>query len=149
MARAFKEDPLQKFRYKVEFAIGGLQGEIKCTEISGLSGAHEVVKYPEAGLDHPKKMPGKTEYDDVTISKAAFNNDTKFFDEFKKKAEERARGTITITVLGADNAVSTSKYILQEAWVSKWEGASLDSNSSDVLVERITITYEEFVSNAQ
>ena len=56
-------------------------------------------------------------------------------------SDSTSRMDVDINVLGRDGKVRI-KYILNNAFMSKWEAPDLDASSDDVAIEKITLQYD-------
>lgn len=140
MSRTVADDPLQKFMFRI--AIEGLPTEIGFQKISGLSREIEVVEYLEGMFAHAHKLSGREKFTELTLERGMFA-DTTLEDLFKKVLTDSAsRTTLTLSYLDRVGEVKR-QYVLEEAWASKWEAGDLDATSSDVLIEKATIQFEE------
>lgn len=143
-ARTIKEDPLQSFMFRVQ--LSGMSGEIGFTKVSGLSREVDVVEYFENMYEHSHKLPGREKFGDITFEKGMFS-DTTFVKEYEKVLgadKNECRHEVTISILNRFGEVKR-KFELYEAWFSKYEVGDLDSSSNDVIVETLTVVFEDMV----
>jgi phage tail-like protein len=159
---AARHDPYRGFKFKVVidgFTKAGFQ------KVSGLKEATEVTTYRE-GTDAvtSRKMPGLTEYDNVTLEQGLCNNDD--FRKWRQKivnlgkeagaAGDGPAGTPdaldfrkTVTIELFDKAGNKVKeWELQEAWPASLEIGDLDATSSDVVIESLELAHEGIKENA-
>jgi len=138
MSRSYSADPLLK--YKFQIGIPGLPAGFGFQKISGLSRELDVTEYNEGGFGTTHKLVGMEKFSAVTAEKGLISSD--LYALYKKAATNKDyRGVITISLLDREGAIKRT-WTLNEAWISKWEGPDLDSGSSDVAIEKITIEYE-------
>lgn len=142
MPRVTTQDPLQGYNFRI--SIPGVPNSVGFKKIGGLSEEIGVVEYDEGGYDYTHKLQGKKKTGELTCEKGVFANKTveNVFRNALKNANYRT--TITIELLGRDNKVAR-KWTLAEAWCSKWEMGEFDASSEDVVVETLTIQYENFI----
>lgn len=142
MARTVANDPLQKYKYKVN--IPGLPSAMGFQKVSGLKRELGVVEYNESGYKSTHKLSGKEKVDDITLERGTFAD--KSLENLYKKAltDPDYRSTITISLCDKFGTVQRT-WTLAEAWVKSWEGSDMDADSDDVAIEKITITFEYFI----
>jgi phage tail-like protein len=139
MAGMTRPDPYAGFRFLVE--IDGV-ASAGFTEVSGLSAGIEPVDYRE-GSDRgaARKLPGLRKFDDVTL-KRGFTANRDLWDWFKSGLDGAVqRRTVRIILLGEDRT-PVGRWILREAWISRWEGPHLATGGSDVAMETIVLVHE-------
>lgn len=156
MAGSQRHDPYRGFKFKVViegFTKAGFQ------KVSGLKESTEVTPYRE-GTDAvtPRKVPGLTEYDNVTLEHGLSANDE--FRAWRKQVvnlgkEDGAGGTgqtgtapskefrKTVVISLFDKAGNEVKqWELIEAWPASLEIGDLDAMSSDVVIESMEMAHE-------
>ncbi len=139
MPRTIKDDPLQKFCFKVTF--GNSTVCMGFQKISGISREVGVVEYQESGFPYVHKLAGREKVGEVTMEKGMFFSRSLEQDFEKTLKNHLTRQNILIEIL--DRQGNTRRaYMLYEAFISKWEGTDLDATSDDVAIEKITIQYE-------
>lgn len=141
-ARTASEDPLQAFKFRV--TVPGLPSEIGFKSCKGLNFETEVVEYDEGSWAYTHKLPGRGKVQEVTLERGCYA-DLNFRDlVISTLTAKDFRGTVIIEHINRFGEVSRT-YKLAEAWVSKWENADLDSGSSEVAIETLTIQFEYFL----
>lgn len=135
--------PLPKFHFSVDW--GGTK--IGFTEVSGLSVKKNPIEYRQgASPEYNKvKMPGMTEYGDVTCKRGIFKGDNEFYDWWNtanlNKVERR---DITISLLN-ENHEPVVVYKLKNAWPSSIESTDLSSEGNEVAIESMVLCHEGLV----
>lgn len=132
-------DPYKNFRFRVE--IDGLP-QAGFSECSGLGSQVEVIEYRE-GSDPAmvRKLPGLVKYPNVTLKRGVTASKELYawhHAVVQGKIQRRACSIILLDESGAD----TVRWILSEAWPSKWEGPGLNAKGSEVAIETLTLTCE-------
>lgn len=142
MARTVAQDPLQKFKFRVN--IQGVPTGMGFQKVSGLSSETEVIEYFEAGFTHAHKLAGREKVGDIVLEKGMYAS--KDMEDLYKKTltDPSFRGTMNIEIMDKLGNVARS-YTLAEAWASKWESSDLDATSSDVAIEKVTLQFEHFI----
>lgn len=141
-ARTIRQDPLQSFMFRVQ--LSGMSGEIGFQKVAGLSREVEVVEYFENMYEHAHKLPGRESVGEVTFEKGMFPDDLTFVNEYEKVLgtnKNECRHEVTIQVMNRFGEVKRA-FTLYEAWFSKYEVADLDGNSSEVIIETLTVQFE-------
>lgn len=140
MARTISNDPLQRYRFKVE--VNSV--EFGCKNVQGLEKELEVTTYREGGYKTTHKLPGIASTGTLTIEKGAFANLDMY--NMVKSALEDESFRIPITIIEQDrhgNAVR--QWSLEECWASKFSVPELDAESSEVSSESVEIQYEDIL----
>lgn len=161
MAGSQRSDPFRGFKFKV--IVGGIQGmssfKAGFQKVSGLKESTEVTPYRE-GTDAvtPRKLPGLTEYDNVTLEHG-LSKDRSFRiwrDKIVKLGKEAGqdggqhgdasppnafRATVTIELYDKGGS-KVKEWEIVEAWPASLEIGDLDAMSSDVVVESLELTHE-------
>lgn len=142
MGRIVANDPLQKYRFKV--SVPGLPAGMGFQKVSGIAREVEVVEYDEGGFINTHKMSGKEKVEDIVLEVGQYSNTD--LEELYKECftDHTVRKTITIEQMDKFGEVQRT-WVLGEAWISKWEADELDATSSDVAIEKITITFEYYL----
>ena len=139
-------DPLIGFNYAID--VGGtIKGFF--TKCEGLGSETTVVDHKvvdEAGRDLVKKIPGRLEWGDITLSRGITSSMD--FWEWRKLVEDgkvgdaRKNGSI---VMHDQDLSEVARWDFVNGWPSKLEGPSLSSEGNEVGVESITIVHEGIV----
>lgn len=141
--RTFSSDPLMAFKFRVY--ISGLPSSIGFKSVGGLSREVEVVEYLENMFSHTHKLPGRETVGEVTFERGMYADRTlenAYLDVFRKDSSRRE---VTINVLDRFGAIRR-EFKLAECWFSGFELADLDAESSDVLIETLTMQFENFLN---
>lgn len=142
MARAYTNDPLQKYKFRV--TLPGLPQGMGFQKASGLTREIGVIEYEEGGYGHTHKLPGKESVGDVTLEKGMFAGKD-LEDVYKRSlSDPDFRTTMTIELMDKFGTVKRS-WTLAEAWVSNWEGTDFDAETEDVAIEQITVQFEHYI----
>lgn len=136
--------PIPAFHFRVSW--GG--SFIGFQEASGIASmVIDVQEYREG--DSPdyfvSKIPGmKKTSGDLTMKRGLYRNNDELYEWFKlTNLDQPDRRTITVELL--DETHSTVRtWEFYNCWISKWEGPSLNSSSSDLATNSVTVTYENF-----
>jgi phage tail-like protein len=151
-AEAGRRDPYKNFNYLVEITGNNNFAKAGFSSVSGLTMGTEVVEYREGGDNFtPRKSPGQTSFDDITLERGmsedvdAWNWATKVFsvNEDSHNNDPKFRATILIKLRDRENNV-VKTWEVQRAWISNYETGELNGDGNDVLVETMTVTHEGF-----
>jgi len=137
------ELPLIGFHFSLE-----LQGKVAgyFTECSGMSSEHEVAEHKvvsATGQQKVMKIPGRLKWGDITFKKGI----TSAMDiwQWRKQVEdgqvEAARSNGSITMFD-QTLKPVAQWDFERAWPTKVSGPTPKSDSNDISVEELTITFE-------
>jgi phage tail-like protein len=141
MGRTISNDPLQRFRFKVE--INSI--EFGAKNVQGLEKELEVSTYREGGYNTTHKLPGIASTGALTIEKGAFANIDMY--NMVKSALESEDFRVPIVVVEQDrhgNAIR--QWEATECWASKVSAPELDAESSEVSTDSVEIQYEDLIA---
>lgn len=156
MAKMHDADVLRNYEYEVQISgVSGINFEnpLGFSSVSGLMDESEVIEYREGtNPAFPAKMPGQVSVGDVTFERGVAKNfDAKALSEWRSAIKsimetdstttDGLRATITIRV--KDEGGGSTVFRLKNAWPSSLEIGDLSADSSDVLVQTMTIVAEE------
>lgn len=134
------QDPFRNFRFRLEIDgvdVAGFQ------EVTGLSSEYEVIEYRE-GSDAQtgvRKLPGLRRFEDVTL-KRGIVGDKGLWDWHDGIAQNASdRRAVVISLLG-DTGAPVCRWLLRNAWPSKYEGPSFEAQGNDVALETLVLTHE-------
>ena len=155
-AKGVRVDPMMNFRFRVKFSDGA-DYIAYVSKVSGFSRKTEVVKHRDGGNPASSvKLPGRTEYDPITLERAV-TNDTVFEQWANKTWSYRNasggletslqdfRRDLTIDVFDAAGQKVLS-YQLFNCWVSEYQPVSdFDANANAVSMQHIKLENEGWV----
>lgn len=129
------------FRVTVEGINDPLDGFMK---VSSITSTTENVDFKH-GLDSSvRKAPGRTTFDDVTLERVYSGLDEFYAWRQAIEAGNIDRRTISIEFLRSDHT-TMRRYVLLNAYPSKWELPAMDASGSQAAVEKITISSEKIL----
>ncbi len=142
-------DPYRGYKFEVE--MGGF-ARLGFSKISGLKQTTEAIEYREGGdNESPRKIPGQTTYDDLTIERGMSNDDdfVNWVDEVftadnvegEQGDEESFRKDLTI-YLKNKAGTRVKKWKVERAWPKERSYGDLDANSNDILLETLILCNE-------
>ena len=142
---ALTGDPMVGFNFELK-VDGKLTGYF--TEVSGISSETEVTEHKIVGngdKEAVRKVPGRLKWGDITLKRGITAN----MDMWKWRQEvvegkigsARSNGSI---VMYDQSGVAVAQWDFEAAWPSKISGPSLNSESSAVGVEELTMVCEGF-----
>ncbi|MGD2205803.1 MAG: phage tail protein [Anaerolineae bacterium] len=142
---AQRDDPYAQFNFLVELdglAVAGF------TEVSGLTAESDVIEYRNGNDEATvRKLPGLRKYSNITL-KRGYTQNLELW-EWRKTAEdgqtERRDGVI---VLLDEARQPVLRWIFRSGWLSKYEGATLNSTTNEAAIESIEIVHEGLVLEA-
>jgi phage tail-like protein len=135
-----RNDPFTAFNFIVE--IDGV-ARAGFMEVTGLGVEIASIDYRE-GTDTPltvRKLPGLVKYTNIVL-KRGFTQDHSLWDWIKSVVNGNVqRRAMSITLLD-DQRQPGVRWVVREAWPSKWEGPNLNAQGNTVAIESLEITHE-------
>lgn len=143
-ARTFSADPLQGYKFRV--SISGIPDSIGFQKISGLSREVEVVEYLENMFEYAHKFPGREKVGEVTFERGMYGGDETLWNAYKSifSAASAVRRDVTLNVCDRWGNIRRT-FQLAECWFSKFETGDFDATSNDVVIETLTMQFENFL----
>ena len=138
-ASTTRNDPYKNFPFRVEIDGLSVSG---FSEVSGLSATAEVIEYREGADDlTPRKLPGLVKYPNVTLRRGVTKSRELF--DWWVSVEKGVVQRRTVSVVLLDDArKDVVRWILHDAWVTKFEFGDLNAEGNDVAIESIEIAHE-------
>jgi phage tail-like protein len=138
--RLFMNYPHSKNHFKVEW--GG--NNIGFMEVSGLSMELDVVDYREGSSpeNSVRKMPGLKKFSDVVLKRGIIKDDDDFYKWINTATFNQVeRRDVVISLLNEQHEPIVV-WKIRNAFPSKLEYSTLNAQSSDVVIESLTLTHE-------
>ena len=135
-----RNDPYRGYNFEVQIDSSTVAG---FREVSGLGFTTDPVEYRE-GTDvplHVRKLTGLRKFDNLML-KRGFTQNAELWQWYKNTLngiEDRRNGAI---VLHDELHNAVARWNFEGAWITKWEGPSLNATSNDVAIEGITLAVE-------
>ena len=135
-----RNDPFRGYNYRVEIDNTAVAG---FSEAAGLTFDIDPVEYRE-GNDvqmHVRKLSGLRKFSNITL-KRGYTPNQELYDWYLIGLNgilERRNGAI---ILIDEDQNDVMRWNFSEGWISKYEGASLNATSNDVVIESIEICVE-------
>ena len=141
-ARTFSADPLMSFKFRVN--ISGLPSSMGFKGVSGLSTEREVVTYFENMYEYPHKLPGRTSVNPITFTRGMYEDPTlqEAFEEVINN--DSTRSDVTINICDRSGIIRRT-FSVSDCWFSGYAVSDLSADSSDVIIETLTMQAECFV----
>ena len=147
--KAQRFDPYRTFKFKVSIdnqIVAGL------SKMSAIKKTTEGIDWYEAGDNfNPRRLPGKTKYEAVTLEKGMTND--KVFEDWANLVNnyranaitpDRFRKNIQIQVCDM-NGNPRIKYNMFDCWVSEFQAVpAMDVTQNTVAIQTIKLEYEGF-----
>lgn len=142
--RTFTADPLQSYKFQV--SISGIPASIGFKSISGLSREVAVVEYLENLFEYTHKFPGRETVGEVTFERGMYGGDETLWNAYKSlfSANTAVRRDVTINVTDRWGSIRRT-FQLAECWFSKFETGDFDAESNEVIIETLTMQFENFL----
>jgi phage tail-like protein len=134
-------DPYRAFNFRLE--IDGLE-LASFSECSGVSGEGEAVDYRE-GTDRNnsvRKLPGLRTYTNITLKRGITQNDELFrwYTNIANGFSDRRNGTV---ILMNEEHEDVVRWNFENAFVNKYEGATMNASGNEVAVETVELVHEK------
>ncbi len=138
--------PLLNFHFTVEW--GGSQ--IGFSEVSGLEMTTEVVEYRNGASPNYTitKLPGKHNYNNITLKRGTFQGDNEFFDWWKETkilgGGDNLRRDLVIKLLNAQHE-PVVVWSVRNAFPVHLKFSDLKADTSDFAIESLEIAHEGMI----
>ena len=132
--------PHSKNHFRVEW--GG--ANVGFMEVSGLSIELDVVDYREGSSpeNSVRKMPGLKKFSDVVLKRGIVKNDDDFYKWINTATFNQVERRDVVISLLNESHEPIVVWKLKNAFPSKLEYSTLNANSSDVIIESLTLVHE-------
>ena len=142
----YRDNPYAQFNFLVDLGAGGKDGpQAGFQECSGIGMSVSVIEYRN-GNDResaPRKLPGLTRYDDVTLQRGIIGSlDLVAWFSQIRDGDPKAVRTVTIKLLSEDHATVVQTWKLSRARIVKHVSGPLDAKGRDMAIEELTLAYE-------
>ena len=111
-------------------------------KVDGLSVETEVIEFREGGSNRTRLLPGNTKYSIIRLSRG-FTGDQALWDWYTTSTQaghvQRVKGFVGVKGRGGREL---ARFSFVNAWPRKYEGPSLNADSTDVPMETIEIAHE-------
>ena len=142
MPRTVNDDPLQKFMFRVR--VPGQPSSLGFSKVGSFVREMAVVEYLEGMFAHVHKLSGRQKVSDIEFERGAYR-DRHMQDIYEATLRDpKHRTTVTVEVMDRYGRVA-KEFVLANAWCSKIEEGDLDASSDEVVVNKMTITFEHFL----
>jgi phage tail-like protein len=151
-----RHDPFRKFQFEVKFGQPPgsqgvpmpVDGKFRFAEVSGLRSETEVVEYKEGSIAYTRKIPGKTSFSNIVLSRGLDHEGqmahwyTRVVETMSSSSEENIRLDVQINLFDRKHTEIVAQWVVREAWITSFETEDLSGDSSDVLVQRMELACE-------
>jgi len=135
-----RNDPYKGFNFEVQIdssTVGAFR------EVSGLSFTTDPVEYRE-GTDvplHVRKLTGLRKFANLSFKRGFTKNDElwKWYKNTLNGIEDRRNGAV---ILNDEQHNAVMRWNFEAAWITKWEGPTMNATSNDVAIETIELAVE-------
>jgi phage tail-like protein len=136
-----RQDPLGNFRFRLE--IDGVQSA-GFSEVEIGETTTQVIEYRE-GNDHShvRKLPGLTKYGNVTLKRGVTDSLELFNWHLRIVNGQIAANRRNVVIVVLDEAgADVARYVVSEAWPSKYHPGDLNARGNDVFIETLELVNE-------
>ena len=134
--------------YNFLLEISGITGEAKTIvggfkSVSGMNSETEVIEFKQGNDRVVRKKPGRTTYANITLERGYTATDDLWTwrNNIEKGLIDRRSGSVI--VLDQDLETEVARYNFYEAWPAKWDVPEMDSDSSNMAIEKIELAVEK------
>jgi phage tail-like protein len=137
---ATRIDPYRGYNFRVEIDNTNVASFRECT---GLTLNTDPVDYRE-GTDVPlsvRKLTGLRKYSHITLKRGFTQNEDlwNWYKNIVNGVSDRRNGAV---ILQDEQHNDVVRWNFVNAWISKWEGATMNATSNEVAIETIEICPE-------
>ena len=155
MVRSRTKDPLQQYRFQVDFSElpddfdNNNGNDYGFVSISGLETEIDTIEYRDGSMDVVHKIPGIKRGGTATFEKGYVPDDEEeggIIEELHEAAKDEDEDAFrcTITIKEKDSSGTTKRtHELEEAWVSRYQRPDMDASSSEIAIEVMEVEYED------
>lgn len=140
-----RNDPYAQFNFLVELdglTVAGF------TEVGGLSTESDVIEYRNGNEDATvRKLPGLRKYSNITL-KRGYTQNLELWDWRKTSEDGQTERRDGVIILLDEARQPVLRWIFRQGWLSKYEGAALNSTTNEAAIESIEIVHEGLVMEA-
>lgn len=134
--------PIRGFRFTANFE--GL-GTTSFKEVTGFGEATvDTTEYREGGFGYltKRKLPGLVSYGEIQLNKGMYSNPLlyNFFNDYLEGSNFTPVNAV-ITVYN-NTGEATASWTVINAWPSKYDVTGLNAESSDIMIETLTLQHE-------
>jgi phage tail-like protein len=133
--------------YNFLLEISGITGDAKTIvggfkSVSGMDSETEVIEFKQGNDRVVRKKPGRTTYANIVLERGYTATDDLWTwrNNIEKGIIDRRSGSII--VLDQDLETEVARYNFYEAWPAKWYVPEMDSDSSNMAIEKIELAVE-------
>lgn len=144
---ATRVDPIRNFRFQLEIDNVTRAG---FAEVAIAETTVEAIDYRE-GIDppHVRKLSGLTKYGAITL-KGGLTTGANSLELFKWHSDVSAgliserRKTVAISILEESGKTEVARFVVTDAWPSKYDPSDLNAKGNEVLIELLELQNEGY-----
>lgn len=149
--------PLTKMNFIV--TVDNVSGTAAFSEVTGIEASVDVIEFRQGNAHSlaPVKIPGLVKHGNVTLKFGYTLNNA--FKTWLQECVSEVRGEMPrskvqielIDINGGspntkvENVSGTRVWVLEDAWVTKYNAPDLNASTSEVAIESVELAYEELV----
>jgi phage tail-like protein len=140
-----KSDPVLSFQFSIEVS-GLIPINGYFTEIAGLETEYQVIEHKTTnilGQPYTQKIPGRPRWTEVTLKRGLTDSMGFWMWHRMVGVGMVALARASVSIVMYDRHYSPlAQWDLDKAWPSKVSGPQINSGSSDIAVEQLTLVHE-------
>jgi phage tail-like protein len=140
-----RNDPYAQFNFLIELdglTVAGF------TEVGGLDTESDVIEYRNGNDEATmRKLPGLRSYSNITL-KRGYTENLELWGWRKTTEDGETERRDGVIILLDEARQPVLRWIFRSGWISKYEGATLNSTTNEAAIESIEIAHEGIVMEA-
>jgi phage tail-like protein len=140
-----RNDPYAQFNFLIELdglTVAGF------TEVGGLGTESDVIEYRNGNDEATvRKLPGLRKYSNITL-KRGYTENLELWGWRKTTEDGQTERRDGVIILLDEARQPVLRWIFRQGWISKYEGAALNSTTNEAAIESIEIAHEGIVMEA-
>jgi phage tail-like protein len=141
MSTTGRNDPFGSYHFDVTLENGGTYRFKSC---SGLKSETKVEEIYEGGRNSStRKLVGQTTFTNIVLKQGFASPVSDLYTKYQEFLKgKRSRLNLSIKQMGPSGRQAI--WIVQQAWICKWEGPDFDASKNEISIESIEIAHEGF-----
>jgi phage tail-like protein len=140
-----RNDPYAQFNFLIELdglTVAGF------TEVGGIDTESDVIEYRNGNDEATvRKLPGLRKYSNITL-KRGYTENLELWGWRKTTEDGQTERRDGVIILLDEARQPVLRWIFRQGWISKYEGAALNSTTNEAAIESIEIAHEGIVMEA-
>ena len=111
--------------------------------VTGMDSETEIIEFKQGNDMVVRKKPGRTTYANIVLERGYTANDNLW--KWRKNIEDGLidRRSGSVIILDQDGSTEVARYNFYEAWPAKWYVPEMNSDGSQMAIEKIELAVEK------